>query len=730
MDPLGEDRKARVPTAAPPRLSCLPRPTGKPFGIPCRRINPGPNPDSFLALRTVKIYDMGQYVVMHMEKRMEISPVLERHITRIDVKYLNGVRTETVYTPDNADPERAALNKELISRERINAETGEKKTLTINQAIRERIDEARIKVRKNQNTALEMIFTGSHDTMTSLSPTQLDAWCQETLDWCAEQWGRKNMVSAVLHCDEETPHIHLIVVPIVEGQSRRSASREKKLDQEGKVVKKYNIDKNKARLSANEVYTQPRLYQYWDSYAEKVGAHFGLDRGIRAEPGSKKHHQPSIDFNRQLDRYIEEKNALIASITADYAEKEKEVERIQSKMDEMSEGIEKNSEILKGQESTIESGREKIEEQEKQIAKNKDTIQAQDKKISSLAQIGQDATEKEIAAQIKTLSTLRAEKTKLEQEIAHVKAKLEAEKATLNQVTKQIHTKVNLDKVPKKGAFEYKADDVESFVKSVSLATLKQAMNQQYPQISEVDSQYYKEVQRLQGVEREYNELLYSPEKLRTQLSVLQDQANRKSVVATLEYVLDRKVTIHDCTVKDTPRGKDIFATFSFPGKTQLYAVRIDPDEKFAYTPDTRVTSLEKAQALFGEKIWHGVTTLPAIRQQRTEDSMAAVRKITGGTQRSSPHLDSKKLWLRFGDRQLNISPDGNYKVLVNTGRGGKVESKGTIPRMSGPNALRSLFSALKAVSGSQNVGVNDEKDSKSEDEIIEQVRIYGGISR
>ena len=87
--------------------------------------------------------------------------------------------------------------------------------------------------------------------------------------------------------------------------------------------------------------------------------------------------QPSIDFNRQLDRFIEEKNAMIASLTADYAEKEKEVARIDSqieqkqilssglqrKMDEMSEGIEKNSEILKKQKATFESGKEKIEEQ-------------------------------------------------------------------------------------------------------------------------------------------------------------------------------------------------------------------------------------------------------------------------------------------------------------------------------------------------------------------------------
>ena len=626
---------------------------------------------------------MGQYVVMHMEKRMEISPVLERHITRIDVKYVNGVRTETVYVPDNADQDKAALNKELISRERTNAETGEKKTLTINQAIRERIDEAGIKVRKNQNTALEMIFTGSHDTMSSMSPSQLDAWCQETLDWCADQWGRENMVSAVLHCDEETPHIHLIVVPIVEGQSRRSASREKKLAQEGKVVKKYNIDQNKARLSANEVYTQPRLYQYWDSYAEKVGIHFGLDRGIRAEPGSKKHHQPSIDFNRQLDRFIEEKNVLIATLTADYAEKEKEVAKLdtqieqgkilsgslQRKVEQMGENIEKNNEILKNQKSTFDAKKAQIAEQNSQITKNEGIIKEQTKKISSIVQIGQDATEKEIAAQIRSISSLEAEKTKLEQDIANIRAKLEAERAALNQVTKQIKIEVDLEKVPKKGTFGYKSEDVEAFIKSVRLATLKEAMNRQYPQISEVDSQYYKEVQRLQGVERQHKALLDSPEQLQGRLDYLKDEENKKMVSSTIEYVLEKRVSsIHTCTIRETSEGKDIFATFRLSNSSDMFAVHIKPDESFFYTDDPRVDSLEKTYELSREKIWWDEGTLSEIRKGRHEKDVK--------------ERYSNKLTSLLGDKiSVNSFVEGNGEFLLfaDNGRRYQVKKSGNI---------------------------------------------------
>lgn len=273
---------------------------------------------------------MGQYIVLHMEKRREISPVLERHIFRMEVRYVNGVRTETVWTPDNADPEKANLNEELVSMKSKTPE-GKEITLTINQAIRKRLNEAGIKkVRKDQNTAIEIILTGSPETMNRLSEEQLKNWVKDSKDWAEKQWGKDNIVSAVLHRDEKTPHIHIILVPLVSGQSRRTASKEKKLAQQGMSKKNYNINNKRLRLSANEVYTQPRLYGYHTSYAKKVGKKYGLQRGVRAEVGSKKKHQTSEDYNRQLEREKIEKQTLIDTLTSDYSEKEIQLKQIKA----------------------------------------------------------------------------------------------------------------------------------------------------------------------------------------------------------------------------------------------------------------------------------------------------------------------------------------------------------------------------------------------------------------
>lgn len=263
-----------------------------------------------------------------MEKRREISPVLERHIIRMEIIYNNGVRTETVWSPDNADSERSSLNQELVSRKTKTPE-GKEITLTINQVIRKRLNEAGIKnVRKNQNTALEIILTGSPEKMNSLSEKELKKWVQDSMDWAGKQWGKDNIVSAVLHRDEKTPHIHIILVPLVTGQSRRTASKEKKLAQQGITKKNYNVDNKRLRLSANEVYTKPRLYGYHTSYAKDVGVKYGLQRGIVAEAGSKRKHLTSEDYNRQLERERREKQELIDTLTSEYSEKEKNLEKI------------------------------------------------------------------------------------------------------------------------------------------------------------------------------------------------------------------------------------------------------------------------------------------------------------------------------------------------------------------------------------------------------------------
>ena len=308
--------------------------------------------------------------VLHIEKRISIASGLNRHITRQQFVSEGGVRTVEVWVPDNADPNRTAGNVELISRERVDSE-GRKFELTLQQAVDLRIREAGVKPRKGQSTCLEMIFSGSRDVMTTMSREELLRWADDTLTWAQETWGKDNVVSASLHVDETTPHIHMIVVPIVTGESRRTRLHK----QQKKSSRKYNIDHDRLRLCVNEVYTQGKLYEYHDSYAEKVSLKYGLSRGVKAEPGSKKKHTNSIEYNRKLAVQAAEQKALIASLKADYTDKENDLSDLEGQIERQQEIIESNNAEIDRQISSYQFREQQISTQNRQIAENKSIIE-------------------------------------------------------------------------------------------------------------------------------------------------------------------------------------------------------------------------------------------------------------------------------------------------------------------------------------------------------------------
>ena len=271
---------------------------------------------------------MSNYTVIHIEKRPVISATLEKHITRENVMYIEGFRQVSLFVPDNAQPERTPLNKEYMSR-KYTDESGRRKTYTLQQMINKRIAECGIKVRKGQSRSLEIIFGGSSEVLSSLSPEQIDQWAKDTIEWAKNEWGAENVMYAALHMDESTPHLHLIVVPIVKGQSRRSASKAAQDSKKGIERKSYNKDPQKLRLSANDVYTKSRLYGYHTSYAKIVGKKYGLQRGIQAEVGSVKKHQSSIEYNRALEDETRMKERRIEGLDEAIAERENIIRELQ-----------------------------------------------------------------------------------------------------------------------------------------------------------------------------------------------------------------------------------------------------------------------------------------------------------------------------------------------------------------------------------------------------------------
>ncbi len=215
------------------------------------------------------------YVVLHLDKSPGNESAMTDHIER------------KVIAP-NVDPTRTHLNKDLIEfPDGVTNRT---------EAIQHRIENAGLsrKVGKNQVQVIRFILSGSTEDMLKIQEGgKLDDWCRDSMDWAKKEYGEKNIVAATLHLDEDAPHIHVAVVPIVQGERRQ-----KKSNKEQEVPKKQYKKKstNRPRLCADDVMTKEKLTHYQDSYAEAM-AKYGLKRGVKGSEA--RHISTSEHFRNQ-----------------------------------------------------------------------------------------------------------------------------------------------------------------------------------------------------------------------------------------------------------------------------------------------------------------------------------------------------------------------------------------------------------------------------------------------
>ena len=133
---------------------------------------------------------------------------------------------------------------------------------------------------------------------------RLDGWCNDNLKWLRETYGEQNLVSAVLHMDEKTPHIHATIVPIVTGERRKA----KQDEQNGK--KKYRKkNPQDVRLCADDVMARHKLKHYQDTYAQAMNK-YSLQRGV---DGSLARHVSTSQYYKEL---VEQQDSLQENIEA------------------------------------------------------------------------------------------------------------------------------------------------------------------------------------------------------------------------------------------------------------------------------------------------------------------------------------------------------------------------------------------------------------------------------
>jgi len=124
-------------------------------------------------------------------------------------------------------------------------------------------------VRANAVLALEYVMTASKEFYADADRDKLATWTERSMVWLRERFGAENVVAAVLHKDELTPHIQAVVVPITEA----------------------------GRLSATHyVDGAEKLHEMQTSYARAV-EDLGLVRGVQ---GSVATHQTVQEYYAKI----------------------------------------------------------------------------------------------------------------------------------------------------------------------------------------------------------------------------------------------------------------------------------------------------------------------------------------------------------------------------------------------------------------------------------------------
>ncbi len=243
------------------------------------------------------------YAVLHIDKARGNDSAMTAHIER-------------TFVPNNVDATRTHLNRELVQ---FPADVTNR-----TEAIEHRIATANIyrKVADNQVKALRFILPGSHEDMLRLeSEGRLREWCDSTMQWLYSTFGKKNVVAATLHADEETPHIHATIIPIVQGERRKAKTEA----ENGK--RKYKTKKNKVRLCADDVLTPKKLEEYQTTYAEQMKP-FGLERGIY---GSEAKHRSNMEYYKEILMETEQKQTEEAELIEKIRELEKQAGKLRVK---------------------------------------------------------------------------------------------------------------------------------------------------------------------------------------------------------------------------------------------------------------------------------------------------------------------------------------------------------------------------------------------------------------
>ena len=231
------------------------------------------------------------YAILRFQKRKAGSvAACERH---------NERKKEAYKSNPDIDMERSKYNYHLVPPPRY----------TYKKEINRMVQAAGCKVRKDSVMMVETLITASPEFMNSLPPKEQKAYFAMALDFIAERVGKENILSAVVHMDEKTPHMHLSFVPLTEDGrlcAKEIVGNKKKLTQWQDrfwehMVKKYpDLERGESASETGRDHIPPRVFKEMTRLTKQKAKLEELLSGVNAFNAKGK----AAEIGAFLDKYI------------------------------------------------------------------------------------------------------------------------------------------------------------------------------------------------------------------------------------------------------------------------------------------------------------------------------------------------------------------------------------------------------------------------------------------
>lgn len=246
---------------------------------------------------------MDRYAIIRVAKHSTLGTIagIGHHLDR------------TRETP-NADSQRAHLNRTWDGRSWVEWGGQPREPGAHLEAFKDRLADFQQrggKIQANAVIALEVLLSASPEAFRD-PEFDFEGWLAAQAEYVAKRFGQRNVVSLVLHLDEETPHVHALVIPEIERVERRGNK---------KTTKPQEPKPPKPALAASQwVGSRALLSELQTNYASAM-SRFGLQRG-KERSGAR--HTPISEYYAQGEALV----AQVEQLQDRVAELEPQAERL------------------------------------------------------------------------------------------------------------------------------------------------------------------------------------------------------------------------------------------------------------------------------------------------------------------------------------------------------------------------------------------------------------------